>query len=76
MRRVLLSKKATDISSQAVRNQIAEAQKVASGGGSEIEVAEAKIELEVSFKASEFVVDRKSVANTSQVLESLQASLK
>lgn len=32
---------------QAVRNQIAEAQKIASGGGSEQDVAEAKIELEV-----------------------------
>jgi hypothetical protein len=32
---------------QAVRNQIAEAQKIASGSGSEADVAEAKIELEV-----------------------------
>jgi F-type H+-transporting ATPase subunit delta len=32
---------------QAVRNQIAEAQKIAQGGGSEQDVAEAKIELEV-----------------------------
>jgi len=32
---------------QAVRNQIAEAQKVASGSGSEQDIAEAKIELEV-----------------------------
>lgn len=30
-----------------MRNQISEAQKIASGGGSEQEVAEAKIELEV-----------------------------
>ena len=30
-----------------MRNQIAEAQKVAGGGGSEQDVAEAKIELEV-----------------------------
>ena len=37
-----------DFSADAVRNQIAEAQKVASGGGSEQDVAEAKIELEVS----------------------------
>lgn len=33
--------------SQAVRNQIAEAQKIASGSGSEQDIAEAKIELEV-----------------------------
>lgn len=32
---------------QAVRNQIAEAQKIASGSGSEADIAEAKIELEV-----------------------------
>ena len=37
-----------DFSAEAVRNQIAEAQKVASGGGSEQDIAEAKIELEVS----------------------------
>ncbi|KAK0737025.1 ATP synthase [Apiosordaria backusii] len=36
-----------DFSAEAVRNQIAEAQKVASGNGSEQEIAEAKIELEV-----------------------------
>ncbi|KAI0480773.1 ATP synthase delta chain [Xylariaceae sp. FL0804] len=36
-----------DFSADAVRNQIAEAQKVASGGGSEQDVAEAKVELEV-----------------------------
>ncbi|CZT15547.1 probable ATP synthase delta chain precursor, mitochondrial [Ramularia collo-cygni] len=36
-----------DFSADAVRNQIAEAQKIASGGGSETDVAEAKIELEV-----------------------------
>jgi hypothetical protein len=32
---------------QAVRNQIAEAQKIANGSGSEADIAEAKIELEV-----------------------------
>ena len=32
---------------QAVRSQIAEAQKIATGSGSEADVAEAKIELEV-----------------------------
>ncbi|ORY05285.1 ATP synthase [Clohesyomyces aquaticus] len=36
-----------DFSSEAVRNQIAEAQKIASGSGSEQDIAEAKIELEV-----------------------------
>jgi F-type H+-transporting ATPase subunit delta len=40
----------TDVSlSQAVRAQIAEAQKIASGSGSEQDIAEAKIELEVCF---------------------------
>ena len=37
-----------DFSAEAVRAQIAEAQKVASGSGSEQDIAEAKIELEVS----------------------------
>ncbi|KAI7478392.1 ATP synthase subunit delta [Hortaea werneckii] len=36
-----------DFSAEAVRNQIQEAQKVASGSGSEQDIAEAKIELEV-----------------------------
>ncbi|KAF3770541.1 ATP synthase delta chain mitochondrial precursor [Cryphonectria parasitica EP155] len=36
-----------DFSAEAVRAQISEAQKVASGGGSEQDIAEAKIELEV-----------------------------
>ena len=35
------------ISFQAVRNQISEAQKIAGGSGSEQDIAEAKIELEV-----------------------------
>jgi hypothetical protein len=34
---------------QAVKNQISEAQKVVSGGGSEIDRAEAQIELEVCY---------------------------
>lgn len=38
-----------DFSIEAVRNQIQEAQKIASGSGSEQDIAEAKIELEVSF---------------------------
>lgn len=45
-----------DFSAEAVRNQIAEAQKIAAGGGSERDVAEAKIELEVSDTPS-FVVE-------------------
>ncbi|CEJ81999.1 Putative F1F0 ATP synthase delta chain mitochondrial [[Torrubiella] hemipterigena] len=36
-----------DFSAEAIRNQIAEAQKVASGSGSEQDIAEAKIELEI-----------------------------
>ncbi|KAM0702397.1 hypothetical protein Q7P35_011307 [Cladosporium inversicolor] len=36
-----------DFSAEAVKNQIAEAQKIASGNGSEQDIAEAKIELEV-----------------------------
>ncbi|KAI1107258.1 ATP synthase delta chain [Jackrogersella minutella] len=36
-----------DFSAEAVKNQIAEAQKVAGGNGSEQDIAEAKIELEV-----------------------------
>ncbi|KAJ9622347.1 delta subunit of the central stalk of mitochondrial F1F0 ATP synthase, atp16 [Taxawa tesnikishii (nom. ined.)] len=36
-----------DFSADAVRNQIAEAQKIANGSGSEQDIAEAKIELEV-----------------------------
>lgn len=38
-----------DFSAEAVRNQIAEAQKIASGNGSEQDIAEARIELEVRF---------------------------
>jgi hypothetical protein len=37
-----------DFSAEAVRSQISEAQKIASGSGSEQDIAEAKIELEVS----------------------------
>ncbi|KAK1510357.1 ATP synthase [Colletotrichum costaricense] len=37
-----------DFSAEAVKSQLAEAQKVASGSGSELEIAEAKIEVEVS----------------------------
>ena len=41
---------------QAVRNQIAEAQKIASGSGSEQDIAEAKIELEVSIPQPPVIV--------------------
>ena len=61
------------ISSKAVRSQITEAQKIASGGGSEQDIAEAKIEVEVSGISSYTVA---SIANKLQVLESLQSSLK
>ncbi|KAI4935265.1 uncharacterized protein J4E92_002553 [Alternaria infectoria] len=40
-----------DFSAEAVRNQIGEAQKIASGNGSEADIAEAKIELEGRFEA-------------------------
>ena len=40
-----------DFSAEAVRNQISEAQKIAGGSGSEIDIAEAKIELEVCLPA-------------------------
>jgi len=39
-----------DFSAEAVRSQIAEAQKIAGGSGSEQDIAEAKIELEVSLR--------------------------
>lgn len=39
-----------DFSSEAVNSQIQEANKIANGGGSEQDVAEAKIELEVSLR--------------------------
>ena len=42
-----------DFSADAVRNQISEAQKIAGGSGSETDIAEAKIELEVSEHASD-----------------------
>jgi F-type H+-transporting ATPase subunit delta len=41
-----------DFSAEAVKAQIAEAQKVANGSGSEQDIAEAKIELEVSLSSS------------------------
>lgn len=61
-----------DFSEEAVRSQIAEAQKVAGGSGSEQDIAEAKIELEVSL----YTVRIRPALTASQVLESLQAALK
>ena len=40
-----------DFSSEAIKAQIAEAQKVVSGNGSEQDIAEARIELDVSYSA-------------------------
>lgn len=57
---------------QAVRSQITEAQKIASGSGSEQDIAEAKIELE----ASSPIGLARSPLILMQVLESLQSSLK
>jgi F-type H+-transporting ATPase subunit delta len=58
---------------EAVRSQISEAQKIASGSGSEQDIAEAKIELEVSNQRSLILFHD---INSCQVLESLQAALK
>jgi hypothetical protein len=41
-----------DFSAESVRSLIAEAQKIANGSGSEVDIAEAKIELEVSRDAN------------------------
>lgn len=62
-----------DFSPEAVRAQIAEAQKVANGSGSEQDIAEAKIELEVSFALRQSIAP---ATNCAQVLESIQAHLK
>lgn len=61
-----------DFSIENVRSQISEAQKIAGGSGSEQDIAEAKIELEVSFKG--FMTEH--ILIVVQVLESLQAVLK
>lgn len=63
-----------DFSIEAVRSQIAEAQKILGGSGSEQDIAEAKIELEVSQHSYQRY--RWAVLTSDQVLESLQAALK
>lgn len=64
-----------DFSADAIRSQIAEAQKVANGSGSEQDIAEAKIELEVSIP-NERPLSNKSDINSEQVLETLAAHVK
>lgn len=61
-----------DFSAEAVNSQISEAQKIASGSGSEQDIAEAKIELEVRPSSFKWIL----MLTTCQVLESLQAALK
>lgn len=51
-----------NVTSKAVRNQISESQKIAGGNGSEQEIAEAKIELEVCALARTQTCDFKNVA--------------
>lgn len=63
-----------DFSAEAVKSQIAEAQKVANGNGSEQDIAEAKIELEV--RAIIPHLNTMAIYLQLQVLESLQAALK
>ena len=45
-----------DFSADAVRNQISEAQKIAGGSGSEQDIAEAKIELEVRIETAACII--------------------
>lgn len=71
-----------DFSAEAVKSQLAEAQKVANGTGSELEIAEAKIEIEVGnnqpshSRAYIGPVSCPYLTCDLQVLESLQAVLK
>lgn len=62
-----------DFSQEAVNSQISEASKIAGGGGSEQDIAEAKIELEVHVL---YATTISKVTNMPQVLESLQAAMK
>jgi F-type H+-transporting ATPase subunit delta len=43
-----------DFSEEAVKSQLSESQKIASGSGSEQDIAEAKIEIEVSLRVNSF----------------------
>ena len=61
-----------DFSDEAVKSQINEASKIANGGGSEQDIAEAKIELEVSG----YPIMTAAMLTEVQVLESLQAAMK
>lgn len=61
-----------EFSAEAVNSQINEAQKIAGGSGSEQDIAEAKIELEVRDTPPQ----SENNADSFQVLESLQAALK
>lgn len=65
----------TSHSLQAVRSQITEAQKIAGGSGSEQDIAEAKIELEVRYSCTR-THGNGCPDSHAQVLESLQASFK
>lgn len=64
-----------DFSADAVKSQIAEAQKVASGNGSEQDIAEAKIELEVRTKSHPLIYESTDIF-CKQVLETLSAHVK
>lgn len=61
-----------DFSEEAVKSQLSESQKIASGSGSEQDIAEAKIEIEVSRTTYSF----RPWSDPVQVLESLQAAMK
>lgn len=62
-----------DFSEEAVKSQISEASRIANGGGSEQDIGEAKIELEVSVGLA---YQYGEIADQVQVLESLQAAMK
>jgi F-type H+-transporting ATPase subunit delta len=61
-----------DFSEEAVKSQLSESQKISNGSGSEQDIEEAKIEVEVSRKIYSFQPSSDCV----QVLESLQAAMK
>lgn len=55
-----------DFSAEAVRSQISEAQKIASGSGSEQDIAEAKIELEVGNRRVSTLFNANKVVRSSR----------